>query len=179
MELWRSQRWRVIWMVVALAPTVGAAPLTLNDHIEAQYALERVRECARTWEMYRDVSGLSQADREAVAPGFARLYHEGRSADQSLARGALGRMGLDVPDWSGSTQSDPGEAATPSTPTPAPARWEQSREVIHVGQSSRRARRRAQDHNSDGMEEYEDGDYRAAAREFTNLNTPDDWAAGS
>lgn len=138
------------------------------------FALPQVRRCAQLWESYRDVQGLSQAERERFARGFSRLHYQGAPADQSLARSALSRMGMSVlPEGDFLGQSTP---ATPAQAAPQRAVvLRRDTSPIHVGESSRRNRDRANDQNADGLDDYNDGNYRRAVEHFERALEHDPW----
>jgi hypothetical protein len=118
------------------------------------FRLGEVRDCTRAWETYRDVSGLSEAERHSFARGFSRLYYEGDNADVRLARTALERMGMEVLDW--------GDFLSPDTFT----RGTQRGAPIRVEEVSSRNQTRATDANTDGMRAYNRGRYEEAAEQF-------------
>ena len=130
------------------------------------HGLDEVRSCTQTWESYRDPGTLTRDEKLVYARGFSRLYYEGTDSDQRLALTALSRLGLEVLE-----RGD----FLPTGTSRARARWERDTTPIHVGQSSRRNRRTAGSRNADGMEEYEDGDYAAAARQFERALDADPW----
>ena len=83
-----------------------------------------------------------------------------------MATSALRRLGVDLLE-----RGDflPSGSAQPFEPV------RQNTRPIEVGRSSRRAQRRAQGHNADGMEAYNDGDYASAARYFERAIDSDPW----
>lgn len=129
------------------------------------FQLSRVRTCVQIWETYRDVGNLSMDQRARYARGFSRLYYQGSAADRSLAQGALSRMGMDVLQ-EGDFLADDG---------PDPSQWQRDTTPIHVGDSSRRAQRRANSLNSDGLDAYNGGDYAGATRLFEQALQEDPW----
>jgi tetratricopeptide (TPR) repeat protein len=164
-----------ILLVVGIASPGIAQPLWESNRGNCEdvlpnpgrYDIGEVRTCAQLWESYRDVADVSRSDAQGVAAGFSMLYHEGTRSDRRLAQTALGRLGIEMMDRdtvpSGSDSG--GSRATTNL----------DRSTIHVGESSRRARRRASDDNSDGMEQYQRGNYRAAASEFEDALRDDPW----
>jgi tetratricopeptide (TPR) repeat protein len=57
-------------------------------------SLPRLRDCVEKWEMYRDVSHLSDDDRAVAQEAFEKLYEEGSERDAVMTLSALKRMGL-------------------------------------------------------------------------------------
>jgi tetratricopeptide (TPR) repeat protein len=128
-----------------------------NDVLSSpeNYEIEEIRTCAQRWESYGSTDAISSAEARQFARGFSRLYYEGSRRDQSLSEGALSRLGLAV-----LPRGD-------FLPDPALQEFlNRDQSPIRVEEASSRAHRRAQDHNRDGMREYERGNYRAAAEEF-------------
>ena len=57
-------------------------------------AVERIRDCVMTWEMYRDVTSVDEDERAIVREALDKLYREGEKRDATMALSALKRLGL-------------------------------------------------------------------------------------
>lgn len=163
-------RLRLGMVALALAATAWAAPAVAQSSWEINrgncnevlsnpttYSLSDVRGCVQRWEAYGSADAISDQEAQAYARGFSRLYHQGNSSDQNMARSALTRLGLDV------------IAREQVVPDERMAEFlARDRSPIRTEPASERARQRARDRNRDGMQAYNRGDYEAAADEFVS-----------
>ncbi|MCA9561846.1 MAG: LytR C-terminal domain-containing protein [Myxococcales bacterium] len=140
------------------------------DHIlqDNTGELAQIRRCIQIWESYRAVSAVESAERDAVAVTMSRLYHQGTESDQRLVQSALARLGARL-------QMNTQDSTASNSGGDQPRVQRRNREPIHVGESSSRARRRADSKNEDGLDEYRDGDYAAAVRDFESALESDPW----
>jgi len=56
--------------------------------------LPQLRYCMGMWEAYRDIGSLEDAELQAMAPVFRRLYREGDAETRHMAKNALSRLGF-------------------------------------------------------------------------------------
>lgn len=57
-------------------------------------SLDRLRDCAMRWEMYRDITKVDDNQRTIVQEALEKLYQEGNERDAMMSLSALKRMGL-------------------------------------------------------------------------------------
>lgn len=119
------------------------------------YDLDEVRTCIQRWESYGEAEAISRAEAEAYARGMSRLFYQGNRRDQSLAESALQRLGLSVLPRGDFVPDERLEAFL-----------NRDRSPIRGESVSARATRRAREHNTRGMRDYNRGRYDDAAGEF-------------
>lgn len=57
-------------------------------------AVERIRDCVMTFEMYRDVTTVDDDERAVVQEALDKLYQEGEKRDATMALSAMKRLGV-------------------------------------------------------------------------------------
>ncbi len=57
-------------------------------------AVERIRDCVMTFEMYRDVTAVDDDERAVVHEALDKLYQEGEKRDATMALSAMKRLGV-------------------------------------------------------------------------------------
>jgi tetratricopeptide (TPR) repeat protein len=119
------------------------------------HELTVVRECAQRWESYGHPDAISRTEAQGYARGFSRLHYQGTDRDRSLAESALSRLGLTVLPRGDFLPDERLEGFLRRNTSP-----------IRVLETDARSTRTARERNSDGMREYNRGNYEAAARQF-------------
>jgi tetratricopeptide (TPR) repeat protein len=117
--------------------------------------LQTVRECAQRWESYGHPDAITRSEAQAYSRGLSRLHYQGTERDRSLADSALARLGLSVLPRGDFLPDERLETFLRRNQAP-----------IRLVEADSRDARRARDLNSDGMREYNRGNYEAAARNF-------------
>lgn len=159
----------VVFLAILSSPMVGFSQTGWDSTCDSvlqepeYYFLSDVRRCAQRWESYMDVGSVSAEDAALYARGFSRLYHQGSASDRAMADTALNRLG---------------QSPLPASSVPGSNLLEdflaQDRPTLRVEEGNNR---RARSHNEDGMDEYEDGDYRGAVEEFLDALDDDPFYA--
>lgn len=76
-----------------------------------QAPLQELKVCMGLWEAYRDVSSLNEAQRQAMAKVFNRLWREGDKETRHMAKNAMARVGFppaeEAPDSKKTDQEKP------------------------------------------------------------------------
>jgi tetratricopeptide (TPR) repeat protein len=63
-----------------------------------QATLADLKQCMGLWEAYREVSSLSEPQRQAMAKVFDRLWREGDPGTRHMAKNAMARVGFPPPE---------------------------------------------------------------------------------